>query len=99
MSLKFVKRHLHQAHQHPQEILEIFEKGLCTRCIAQRITRGRSEGRKFYFAEDEELLDGAGNLIDRKGVVEVLDNESDYEKGLEKLDTRRINLLQGVWWR
>ena len=46
-------------------------------------------------------MDGAGNLIDEEGVVEVLDNESDYEEGLEKVDTkdRRINLLQGVWWR
>ena len=69
--------------QRPQERLKIFEKVLWTRCIAQRTTRGRFKGKKFYFAEDEEWLDGAGNLIDEEGVVvEVLQvkNESDSRR-------------------
>ena len=69
--------------QRPQERLEIFEKVLWTRCIVQRTTRGRFKGKKFYFAVDEEWLDGAGNLIDEEGVVvEVLQvkNESDSRR-------------------
>ena len=34
-------------------------------------------------------MDGAGNLIDKKRVVEVLENESDYERGMGKLNTKQ----------
>ena len=33
-------------------------------------------------------LDGAGNLVDEEHLVELLDIEPDYERGLEKLDVR-----------
>ena len=49
---------------------------------------------KIISAEDEEWLDGAGNLIDEERVVEILDDESDYERGLEKLDTKDKGIVQ-----
>ena len=47
-------------------------------------------------AEDEEWLDGAGNLIDEERVVEVLENESDYERGMGKLNTKRRGICEGI---
>ena len=44
---------------------------------------------KTISAEEEEWLDhGAGNFVDEERVVEVFDNGSDYERGLERLDTK-----------
>ena len=34
---------------------------------------------------DQEWLDGKGNLIDEEQVVETLDDASDYEHGLQRL--------------
>ena len=34
---------------------------------------------KIIFTDDEEWLNGAGNLVGDERVVEVLDNESDYD--------------------
>ncbi|KIK79334.1 hypothetical protein PAXRUDRAFT_16383 [Paxillus rubicundulus Ve08.2h10] len=37
---------------------------------------------------DQDWLDGDGNLVDDERVVEALDNASDYEQGLEGLNSQ-----------
>jgi hypothetical protein len=34
---------------------------------------------------DEEWLDGEGNLIDEERVLELLENSSNYERGIQKI--------------
>ncbi|KAG6894045.1 hypothetical protein C0992_007700, partial [Termitomyces sp. T32_za158] len=44
-------------------------------------------------ASDEEWLDKEGNLIDEERVVELLDEASDYERGLEQLDSHQKTIV------
>jgi hypothetical protein len=37
-------------------------------------------------SQEERWLDGEANLVDELQVVEALENASDYERGLERLD-------------
>jgi predicted RNase H-like nuclease (RuvC/YqgF family) len=79
-------------------MIDIPKKGLkfLKKRVASRKTRLETDLKagKIISAEDEEWLDGAENLIDEERVVEILDNESDYEKGLEKLDTKDKGIVQ-----
>ncbi|KAG8215563.1 hypothetical protein J3R82DRAFT_7406 [Butyriboletus roseoflavus] len=43
---------------------------------------------------DENWLNGDGNLIDNKRVVEILDNASDYERGLGGLDSQDKTIVE-----
>jgi hypothetical protein len=43
---------------------------------------------------DEEWLDGEGNLIDEERVLELLENASNYERGLERLNSKDRGVVQ-----
>jgi hypothetical protein len=42
--------------------------------------------RKSISSHDEKWLDNEGNLVDEQRVLDALENASDYERGLERLD-------------
>ena len=83
----------------------VLKKGLklLKKCVASHKDQLKADLKagNFISAVDEEWLVGVGNLIDEERVVEVLDNESDYEKGLEldikDRDCAGINFPG--WWR
>ena len=79
-------------------MIDVVKKGLklLKKRVASRKTQLETDLKagKIISAEDEEWLDGAGNLIDEERVVEILDDESDYERGLEKLDTKDKGIVQ-----
>ena len=79
-------------------MIDVLKKGLkfLKKRVASRKEQLEADLKAGHIisAEDEEWLDGAGNLIDEERVVEVLDNESDYEKGLEKLDMKDRDIVQ-----
>ena len=43
---------------------------------------------------DEEWIDGAGNIVDEQRVVENLENASDYERGLERLNPKDRGIVE-----
>ena len=43
---------------------------------------------------DQDWLDGDGNLIDEERVVDILDNASDYEQELSRLDSQSKTIVQ-----
>jgi hypothetical protein len=45
---------------------------------------------------DEAWLDGAGNLVDEEHVIDVLENASDYKRGLERLDVIDRAIVQNL---
>ena len=58
-------------------------------CIVKTQLEADLKARKTISAEEEWLDHGARNLVDEERVVaevQVLDNGSDYERGLESLD-------------
>ena len=67
--------------------LDILKKGLkvLRKWVASRKTQLEADLKagKTISAE-EEWLDGAGNLVNEEHVVQVLDNGSDYERGLKR---------------
>ena len=79
-------------------MIDILKKGLKTLKMSVASHKAQLEADlkagKLISAEDEEWLDGAGNLIDEERMVEVLDNESDYERGLEKLNMKDRDIVQ-----
>ena len=68
-------------------MVDVHKKGL--KFLKKRVASRKEQleadlkAGKSISAEDEEWLDGAGNLIDEERVVEVLDNVSDYKDGLD----------------
>ena len=73
-------------------MIDVLKKGLKTlkTHVASRKTQLKAnlKAGNITSADDKEWLDGAGNLVDEEHVVELLDIEPDYERGLEKLDAR-----------
>ncbi|KAI6137272.1 hypothetical protein F5141DRAFT_1209598 [Pisolithus sp. B1] len=43
---------------------------------------------------DEEWLDGDGNVVDEEQLVETLDNASDYDQGVERLNSQDKGIVQ-----
>jgi hypothetical protein len=78
--------------------LNILKKGLkaLRKRVASRKTQLEADLKagKTISAEEEEWLDGAGNLVDEEHVVQVLDNGSDYERGLERLDMKNRGIVR-----
>ena len=70
-------------------MIDVLKKSLklLKKRVASRKRRKELKVQEILFLQ---WLDGAGNLIGEEHMVEVLDNESDYEKGLEKLDMKDI---------
>ncbi|KIK75360.1 hypothetical protein PAXRUDRAFT_173078 [Paxillus rubicundulus Ve08.2h10] len=71
--------------------LEILKKGLTKlqQQIQDQKTRleGKLKAGQPLSDSDEEWLDNAGNLVDEERVVDPLDNASDYEQGLKRLNS------------
>ena len=81
-------------------MIDVLKKGLKTlkKHIASCKTQLKAnlKAGNIISADDEEWLDGAGNLIDEGCVVELLDIEPDYERGLEKLDAKDRGIVQNL---
>ncbi|KAI0699981.1 hypothetical protein BC835DRAFT_1526109 [Cytidiella melzeri] len=78
--------------------LDILKKGL-------KILQSRVEARRVKIAErlvakkpvpseDEEWLDKEANLIEEQRAIEILEDASDYERGLETLDASQQEAVQ-----
>ena len=71
--------------------MEILKKSLAK--LQQQIRdrkamiEGKLKARQPISDSDEEWLDNGGNLVDEERVVDALDNVSDYERGLERLNS------------
>jgi len=45
-------------------------------------------------SEDEDWLDNSGNLVDEQAVVDRLDDTSDYERSLQRLNSREQAIVK-----
>lgn len=70
--------------------LEVLKKGLK---ILQAQVKAKKEKlqaqlheRKSISSHDKKWLDNEANLVDEQQVLDALENASDYERGLERLD-------------
>lgn len=43
---------------------------------------------------DEEWLDNEANLVDETRIIETLENASDYERGVDRLDEKGKEIVQ-----
>ena len=81
-------------------MIDVLKKGLKT--LKKHITSHKTQleanlkAGNIISADDEEWLDGAGNLVDEEHVVELLDIEPDYKRGLEKLDVKDRGIMQNL---
>jgi len=78
--------------------LNVLKKGL--KALRERAASQKTQleadlkAGKTISVEEEEWLDhGARNLIDEECMVEVLNNGSDYERSLERLDTKDRSIM------
>jgi len=61
--------------------------------------------RKSISSHDKKWLDNEANLVDEQQVLDALENASDYERGLERLDdvqkgaVKRLREVAGVMVR
>ena len=46
--------------------------------------------------EDEQWLDHEANLVDEEIIVDLLKNASDYERGLERLNSQQKTLVEKI---
>lgn len=80
--------------------IEVLKKGLKK---LQKQVEGRTkklrdllkDGKKISDA-DEHWLDNAANLIDEERLVDRLDQASDYERGLLRLDTKERETVENL---
>jgi len=70
--------------------LKVLKKGLKILHNQVKAKRDKLQGllakKKSISPEDEEWLDHAANFVDEQQVLDALENASDYERGLERLD-------------
>jgi hypothetical protein len=50
--------------------------------------------KKSISSQDERWLDHDTNLVDEQLVLEALENASDYERGLERLDEEQKSVVR-----
>ena len=78
--------------------LDLLKKGLHTlrNQVQERKTRIKSDQKasKVLSESDEDWLDGEGNLVNEEQVVQDLEEASDYEKGLGRLDAEGRGIVQ-----
>jgi ASC-1-like (ASCH) protein len=78
--------------------LESLKKGLKklkkqVECRVKDLQAQLKQGEKISEA-DENWLDNNGNLVDEERVVEALDQASDYERGLQRMDTKEKEMVE-----
>lgn len=70
--------------------LEVLRKGLKILKNQVKVKKETLQAQlatnKSISSQDEKWLDHEANLVDEEQVLEVLENASDYERGLERLD-------------
>lgn len=54
----------------------------------------RLSNRERISEEDEHWLDNEANFVNEDAIVDLLDKASDYERGLERLDSQQKILLE-----
>jgi hypothetical protein len=78
--------------------LDILKKGLKVlenRVKAKKETlQAQLAKRKPISQEDEQWLDHNANLVDEQRILEALENASDYERGLERLDEEQKGVVR-----
>jgi hypothetical protein len=55
-----------------------------------------AEGKSISL-QDENWLDHNANFVDEQLVLEALENASDYERGLERLDEEQKSVVRKLW--
>lgn len=71
----------------PLEVLKRGLKALQTQFKTKKLDlEARLAEKRSISSQEERWLDGEANLVDELQVVEALENASDYERGLERLD-------------
>ena len=78
--------------------LDTIKKGLN---ILREQTRERKtklnadlQAKKKLSEEDEQWLDGEGNLVDEERIVDLLERASDYKESLAQLDSNDKHVVQ-----
>jgi hypothetical protein len=78
--------------------LEVLQKGLD---ILKNRVKAKKEALQAQLAEaksissqDEQWLDQDANLVDEQQVLEVLEDASDYEHGLARLDSKQKVIVE-----
>jgi len=78
--------------------LEFLKKGLTKLRDQIQERKGRLEGElragRPISEDDQDWLDGDGNLVNEEQVVETLDSASDYEQGYDKLSPQNKEIVQ-----
>ncbi|KIK78130.1 hypothetical protein PAXRUDRAFT_164834 [Paxillus rubicundulus Ve08.2h10] len=78
--------------------IETLKKGLAKlrHQIRDRKTRLEGELKAHQPVSDSNLewLDNAGNLVDEERVVDALDHASDYERGLQRLNSHDKSVIE-----
>ena len=78
--------------------LNSLKKGLHTlrNQVQERKSRIKSDQKasKVLSESDKDWLDGEGNLVNEEQVVQDLEEASDYEKGLGRLDAEGRGIVQ-----
>ena len=75
--------------KHPKP-LEALKKGL--ECLRSKIKTKRDHllrqlaDRKSISPSEKHWLDNDANLVDEERILDILERESDYERGIERLD-------------
>jgi len=81
--------------------LDILEKGLKILQNQVKTKKEKLEARlaekKSISLQDEKWLDHDANLVDEQLVLEALENASDYERGLERLDGGQKSVVRRLW--
>jgi hypothetical protein len=81
-------------------ILDSLKKGLHTlrNQVQERKSRIKlksdQKAHKVISESDEDWLDGEGNLVDKERVVQDLEEASNYERGLGRLDAEGRGIVQ-----
>ena len=71
--------------------LDIFKKSIKNR---KEILDTRLAENRSISSSDERWLDNEANTIDEEHVIELLENASDYERGVGRLDEKAKSIVK-----
>ena len=79
-------------------MIDLLKKGLhiLRNQVQERKSRIKSDQKAgtVFSESDEDWLDGEGNLVNEERVVQDLEEASDYERGLGRLDAEGRGIVQ-----
>ena len=82
----------------PLKPLEVLRKGL--KILEKQVNSRRMDlqthlaERKSISSQDKEWLDNDANLVNEQCVLDTLDEASDYERGLGRLDNKQKGVVR-----